>query len=202
MLAARHTAKIQKKISLARVTIAGLGGLGSNIAVALTRMGIGELRLIDFDRVELSNLNRQQYGIRHLGQQKTDALREVISEINPYVKVEADCVRITEENAAELLCMERFICEAFDVPENKAMLVNTLLSQCPDCIIVAASGMAGYGSANDIITKRTSSRLYLSGDGVTDLNPQAYGLMAPRVAICANHQANMVLRLILDQTNP
>lgn len=199
MLVERHTADVQRKLSAARVAVAGLGGLGSNLAVSLARMGIGALRLFDFDRVELSNLNRQQYGIRHLGRYKTDAIREVIAEINPYIEVETVCVRLTAENTAELLGQEPIVCEAFDVPENKAMLVNTLLARCPGCTIIAASGMAGYGSANQIVTRKAGERLYLCGDGVTGLQPEAYGLMASRVAVCANHQANMALRLILEQ---
>lgn len=198
MLTERHTAAVQEKISAARVAIAGLGGLGSNIALSLARMGIGELHIIDFDRVEISNLNRQQYGIRHLGRYKTDALREIIAEINPYIKVEADCLRVVPENVSRLFSHEKIVCEAFDRPENKAMLVNTLLTSCPDCTVIAASGMAGSGPANDIQTKKHGGRLYLCGDGVTDISP-GYGLMASRVAICANHQAHMALRLILEQ---
>lgn len=198
MLIERHTAPVQQKISGARIAIAGLGGLGSNIAISLARMGVGALHLVDFDRVEISNLNRQQYGIRHLGHYKTDALRDVIAQINPYIQVEADCVKVTCENIRALFSCEPIVCEAFDLPENKAMLVSTLLTECPSCTVIAASGMAGCGPANAITTKKISDRLYLCGDGVTDIAP-GYGLMASRVAICANHQAHMALRLILEQ---
>ena len=60
-LVARHGAARQAKFEAARAAVCGLGGLGSNVAIALARAGVGHLHLIDFDRVEPSNLNRQQY---------------------------------------------------------------------------------------------------------------------------------------------
>lgn len=79
----RHSAGVQDKLDHARVAVAGLGGLGSNVAFALARIGVGHLHLIDFDRVDLTNLNRQQYLLRHLGMYKTDALKEELLQINP-----------------------------------------------------------------------------------------------------------------------
>ena len=197
----RHGTLAHEKISRAHVAVAGLGGLGSNIAVNLARLGVGRLRLIDFDHVDISNLNRQQYAIRHLGMLKTDAMREIIAEINPYIEVDAECVTVDEHNAERLFAREQIVCEAFDAPENKALLVGALLEKCSGCVVVAASGMAGYGSANEIATRRRGGRLYLCGDGATDIGPGT-SLMAPRVSVCAGHQANMVLRLILGETNP
>ncbi len=191
----------QEKISKARVAVAGLGGLGSNIAVSLARAGVGSLCLVDFDRVEQSNLNRQYYGMRHLGRYKTEALREVIAEIAPNVDITAECVRVTSENVMKLFGEEQIVCEAFDAPENKALLVNALLTGSDGCIVIAGSGMAGFGSANDIITKRVNSRLYVCGDGASGIG-EGVALAAPRVAICANHMAHMALRLILEEVDP
>ena len=111
---------------------------------ALARIGVGHLHLIDFDRVDLTNLNRQQYFIRHLGMYKTEALREEILEINPYLDIRTDCIRVTEENLKGLFEEDTIICEAFDVPENKAMLVNGVLECFPEKRLVSASGMAGF----------------------------------------------------------
>lgn len=200
-LVERHGTEVHRKISRARVAIAGLGGLGSNIAVNLARLGVGCLHLVDYDRVEVSNLNRQQYGLRHVGRYKTDALREVLGEINPYIRVVTDRVKVTRDNAVVLFGAEQIVCEAFDLPENKALLVGTLLERCPDCVVVAASGLAGYGSSNEITTRQAGGRLYLCGDGKTEAQA-GRGLMAPRVSICAGHQTNMVLRLILGEDTP
>lgn len=197
---ARFPEEFHRAVSGARVAIAGLGGLGSNLAVMLTRCGVGHLFLVDFDRVDITNLNRQAYRIPHLGQYKTDALPSILREINPYLEVETRCVRVSEANAAELFGSYSLVCEAFDRPENKAILVNTLLSKCPHTTIVSGSGMAGYGEANTIQTTRVMRRLYVCGDRTTDVN-DGIGLMAPRVAVCAGHQANQVIRLIAQQNH-
>ena len=194
----RHTLPVYETLKSASAAIAGLGGLGSNIAVSLTRAGVGRLMLVDFDRVELSNLNRQQYFVRHIGRYKTEALTEILRDINPYVKIHSQTVRVTEENASEIFKDYNIVCEAFDRPENKAMLINTLLTENNDKIIVSGSGMAGYIDANTIKTRRITDRLYICGDGVTDA-ADVNGLMAPRVAVCANHQANAVIRLMMDE---
>lgn len=197
----RHGEDLQNKISAARVAVCGLGGLGSNIAIALARAGVGHLHLIDFDRVDLTNLNRQQYAVGQLGQYKTDALRETLALISPYCDVTCDTVRVTEENLPDLLKTEDYICEAFDRAEAKAMLVSGVLEHFPEKYLVAASGLAGLGSANTIQTRRVSQRFYLCGDGTSD-SSVGLGLVASRVLVCAAHEANMILRLIAGETEP
>lgn len=192
----RHSADHQKKLSKARVAVAGLGGLGSHVAFMLTRIGVGHLHLIDFDQVDLANLNRQQYLIRHIGRKKTDALLEELKGINPYLDIRTDCVRMTEENVAALFEQDEIICEAFDRPEEKAMLVNGILENYPDKLLVAASGMAGYGGSNAICTRKVTDHFYLCGDGVSGIE-QGDCLMAPRVALCAAHQANLITAYLL-----
>ena len=195
-LCQRHGKALQDKLQKAKIAIAGLGGLGSNIAIGLARIGVGQLHLVDFDRVDLTNLNRQHYFIHHLGQYKTEALKKQILEINPYIRVSTDCLKITASNVATLFSDADIICEAFDVPENKAMLVNTVLEQLPDKWLVSGNGMAGYGKSNLIQTKAIMSKFYLCGDYI--IINEAQPLMAPRVAICAGHEANMVAELIIE----
>ena len=195
-LCQRHGKALQDKLQKAKVAIAGLGGLGSNIAIGLARIGVGQLHLVDFDRVDLTNLNRQHYFIHHLGQCKTEALKKQILEINPYIRVSTNCLKITASNVATLFSDADIICEAFDVPENKAMLVNTVLEQLPDKWLVSGNGMAGYGQSNLIQTKAIMSKFYLCGDNIS--SNEAQPLMAPRVAICAGHEANMVAELIIE----
>lgn len=197
----RHGEDLQNKISAARVAVCGLGGLGSNIAIALARAGVGHLHLIDFDRVDLTNLNRQQYAVGQLGQYKTDALRETLSLVSPYCDVTCDTIQVTEENLPDLLKTEDYICEAFDRAEAKAMLVSGVLEHFPEKYLVAGSGLAGLGSANTIQTRRVSKRFYLCGDGTSD-SSVGLGLVASRVLVCAAHEANMILRLIAGETEP
>jgi len=196
MMAARHTPAVHNKLKEGKVAVAGLGGLGSNISVMLAQAGVGKLLLVDFDVVELSNLNRQHYDLTHLGMLKTDALKKQIEKINPFIETETGTLKVTEENVMTVFNGYPIVCEAFDNPQYKAMLVNALLAQ-GEQTIVAASGMAGFDSANNIKTRQRFKNLYVCGDFKTPVQ-EGSGLMAPRVAVCAAHQANMVLRLLLN----
>ena len=198
ILRQRHGEARQEKISSATVAICGLGGLGSNIAVSLSRAGISKLILIDFDRVDISNLHRQQYKASQVGINKPDALAENLHEIAPYVTLETHDIRITDQNAFPLLQQADIICEAFDDAAAKAMLTNLVLTKMPEKYLVAASGMAGFGSANDIRTRRVSSHFYLCGDGVSDV-ADGIGLVSSRVMLCAAHQAHTVLRILAGE---
>lgn len=192
----RFSSKIYEKLKSAEVAIAGLGGIGSHVAVSLARSGIGHIHLVDFDTVDLTNLNRQAYTIEHVGRLKTEALKKLLLNINPYLNITIDTIKVTENNVVKIFQGFPIVCEAFDNPDNKAMLVNTLLEKCPSLKIVASSGMAGFESSNSIKTTRIMKNFYLCGDKVSD-SYSGIGLMAGRVNICAGHEANMVIRLIL-----
>ena len=197
-LIARHGPELQKRFSSATIAVCGLGGLGSNIAIALARAGIGKLLLIDFDCVDITNLHRQQYKANQIGLYKADALAENLSEIAPYTKTKAVTAKITEDNLVELLKDADIICEALDNAESKAMLVNGVLEQLPHCCLVAASGMAGMDTPNAIKTRKIMKRFYLCGDEVSDV-ADTIGLVAPRVMICAAHQAHTALRILAGE---
>ncbi len=197
-LIARHGLDLHKRFSSATVAVCGLGGLGSNIAIALARAGIGKLLLIDFDRVDITNLHRQQYKANQIGCYKADALAENLSEIAPYTEIQTVTAKVTEENFTDLLKDADIVCEAFDKAEAKAMLVNGVLKQLPDCYLVAASGMAGMDTPNTIRTRKVMKRLYLCGDEVSDVS-DTIGLVAPRVMLCAAHQAHTVLRILAGE---
>ena len=197
----RHGAELQKKFTQAAVAVCGLGGLGSNIAISLARAGIGHLHLIDFDRVDISNLNRQQYAASQLGQYKTETLKQTLACIAPYCDVRIDTVAVTEDNVRELLQDDAVICEAFDRAEAKAMLVNSVLEMFPEKYLVSGSGMAGMASANAIRTRRVTKRFYLCGDETSDVN-DGIGLVSARVMVCAAHQAHMVLRILAGEYEP
>ncbi|MBQ9763604.1 MAG: sulfur carrier protein ThiS adenylyltransferase ThiF [Phascolarctobacterium sp.] len=184
-----------RKLQQARVAVAGLGGLGSNIAILLVRMGVENLHLIDFDKVDFSNLHRQQYFPEQIGEYKTEALASILKKINPYVKLKLDCVKVTEENLPTLFTKEDIICEAFDNPQAKAMLVNGVLENFPGKVMVASSGMAGLGDGNLVKARRLNKNLYLCGDGVSDCAMES--LYAARVALCGAQQAHLVQRIIL-----
>ena len=193
----RHGKELQQAFSSATVAICGLGGLGSNIAIALARAGLGKLILIDFDRVDITNLHRQQYKASQIGLYKTEALAENLKEIAPYISLELHTERITEENAKAILSDADILCEAFDSAEAKAMLTEIVLTEMRDKYLVAASGMAGLYDANRIKTRKVTSKFYLCGDGESDVS-EGMGLVSSRVMICAAHQAHTVLRILAN----
>jgi len=196
LLAARHTATVHDILKQATVGIAGVGGLGSAIAIALTRAGIGKLIVADFDVVEPSNLNRQQYFIDQIGLPKVEALRTNLSRINPFTTVCPHNNYLDENNIPEIFSGVDTMVEAFDRAESKAMLARLWLRGFPDTPLVAASGMAGYACSNTIRTRRGINNMYVCGDEVSEVR-DIYSLMAPRVGIAAHHQANCVIQLLL-----
>ena len=195
LLSACNPPNLTDKLLNARVGIAGCGGLGSNAAAALARMGIGELVLADFDIVEPTNLNRQNFTAEDIGLAKVTALSRYLQKINPVISIKPFEQRITDKNIPVIFDKCQIVLECFDQAQEKKMLVETLLSKLPEVKVVAASGVAGLRDANDVKTKKINSRLWLCGDGETGLEP-GIGLTAPRVLIAAGHQALCAVRII------
>ena len=193
----RHGKQLQEKLSRSAVAICGLGGLGSLIAILLARVGVGKLILIDFDKVDITNLHRQQYKAFQIGMYKTEAIESNLKEIAPYIKTELHTVRMDESNYYALLKNADIICEAFDNAETKASIVNFVLTYMPGKYMIASSGMAGLDSANTIKTRKVSKHFYLCGDEKTELT-DTVGLLASRVSVCASHEAHMVIRILTE----
>ena len=196
MIASRNSPELNLALSKAVIGVAGLGGLGSNIALSLARVGVKKLVLADFDVVEPSNLNRQQYFVRHIGLKKTQALKELINDVNPFVEVETHDIFLDEKNVASVFGECEILCEAFDNGAGKAMILNEAGASLKEKKIIGASGMAGYFSSNLIKTIKFAKNVYLCGD-LTNEAKIGQGLMAPRVAVCANHEANLAIRLLM-----
>jgi sulfur carrier protein ThiS adenylyltransferase len=196
LMSARHTPGVHSRMKRARVGIAGLGGLGSVVAPALTRMGVGELILADFDVVEPSNLNRQQYRVEDIGLPKTEAMTRQLRSVNPYIRLETHRVVLDETNLPEIYAGVDALVECLDRAEAKAMLIGTAVENLPETYVVGASGVAGYGDSNGIRTIQLGDRVFMVGDLVSAAEP-GRGLMAPRVGIAANHQANLVVSLLM-----
>lgn len=198
MVTLRNTPGIQETLKKATVGIAGIGGLGSNVAVHLARAGVGHLVVADFDLVDPSNLNRQNYYTRHIGMKKTEALADILFNINPYIQLTPHHTYLDSTNIRPLFKDVTVMVEAFDRAENKSLLIDEwtpLLSQIP---LVSASGMAGMGPSNEIRTRRLGENLYIVGDLTSDYE-SGHGIMSSRVILCAAHQSNAVLRLLLNQ---
>jgi len=177
------------------VGIAGAGGLGSTVAVALARAGVGRLVIADFDRVEPSNLNRQQYFVDQVGRVKVEALKENLLRVNPFSVYEVHELRLTRRNAAVIFKAVDVLVEAFDKAEAKEMLIEACLRRFPGRPIVAASGLAGYGGNNKLHTRRMGN-LYICGDEASQ-PPRGVSPMAPRVGVVAHLQANLAVELLV-----
>ena len=190
------TAEQSQRLQVAKVAIVGLGGLGSNVALWLARLGVGQLLLYDFDKVELSNLNRQYYFLEDVSQYKATALLRHLKAVNPYGNYHSRVVRLTEDNLAELLSEAHIVCEALDKPEAKALLVNGVLESFPDKYLVSASGLAGFASSASMQVRQVTPRFYLCGDGISDM--LQLPLCGARVGLCAAQEALTIARIILQ----
>ncbi|MCE5228711.1 sulfur carrier protein ThiS adenylyltransferase ThiF [bacterium] len=198
LMVARHGPGIHEKVKRARVGIAGCGGLGSAVAIALARLGVGVLRLVDYDIVEPSNLNRQQFFIDQIGRMKTDALAENLARINPYVKTESIQMRLNRANIAPTFADCDAVAECFDDPIAKRDMTVAMRHDLPHVPLVTVSGIAGIGPSDKIGIRKIFDNIWMVGDGETEAAP-GQGLLAPRVAVAAGHQANVILRILLGE---
>lgn len=194
--------EITKNRTCCNIGIAGCGGLGSNVAMLLIRAGIPNLTLVDFDKVELTNLNRQFYFQKDIGKQKTAALKENLLQINPEANIKIFDEKINENNLYDLFSNCKVIVEAFDTVDAKTMIAQRFQrEEFADKYLIAASGLAGIKSANMIQTKRIANNIYICGDFFTESNRET-GLLSSRVMVTAAHQANMVLRIVSGNYKP
>ena len=191
----RHDPEVLAALRASSVGVAGCGGLGSNAALSLARAGVGRLILADFDRVEPSNLNRQQYTVAQIGSRKAEALSVNLRAAAPFTSVTAWDVKVAPSNVEKLFGEADLLIEAFDRAEEKGRLINAWLRLHPDRYVIAGSGLSGYG-ANASLKTRRIGRLYVCGDGVSE-PPPGISPMAPRVALVANMQANLAVELLV-----
>ncbi len=189
--------KIKKKLKNASVGIAGIGGLGSNAAIALVRAGIGRLVLVDFDKIEESNLDRQYYFLDQIGKQKVAVIKENIKRIDPNVIVETYDLKLERGSMAKPFKDVDVVIEALDKAVTKTEFIEEILLNLPEKPIVAASGVAGYGHSERIVTKKLG-KLNICYDEQA-LSSENDILMAPRVCLMANWEANLAIEIILGE---
>ncbi len=179
------------------VGIAGAGGLGSNVAMALTRVGVGKLIVVDFDVVVESNLNRQFYFKHQVGFKKVDALRANLLSINPELILETYDVKLDSSNILSFFQNVDVMVEAFDRAEMKQIIIEKFQTEKPEIPLIVGNGMAGWGNSNDMKVQQYGN-LYICGDGVSEVADNLPPI-APRVNICAAMEANVVLSILLNK---
>ena len=195
LIFSRQPSEITGRLKKACVGIAGAGGLGTVVAEILARSGLGKLVIADYDIVEPSNLNRQRFFISQLGMPKVHALADTIKKFNPFVEVVPVNERVTAESCSRIFSGCSIVAECFDSPANKADIIFGLRKNLPGCIAVAASGIAGIQSGDEIKTIKISDNFYVIGDMESDA-AAGTGLFASRVGIAACLQAHCIIRLI------
>lgn len=194
-------AGVRARLAQSHVAIVGCGGLGSNAANMLVRSGVGELTLIDFDVIDESNLNRQLFFRDQLGRPKTEALAETLRRIAPDVKLHVHTTCATEDNLVDLVGASDVVIEAVDHADTKALIANVLMVSLPERPLISASGLAGFSSANEIVTERLGDAFYLVGDLESDVRDQL-PLLASRVMVAAAHEAHAAIRILLGHPEP
>ncbi len=180
------------KIEKARIGIAGAGGLGSNGAACLVRVGFKRFTIADFDLVDPSNLDRQFYFEDQVGMKKVEALRTNLLRINPCLELQMLPVKLEPANILETFQDCDVVVECLDRAEAKSMLVSALLSSGK--LIVSASGLGGYGSSDDLKIRKLKPNLIMIGDLASDIEQSP--ALSPRVCIVAAKQADVVLEFV------
>ena len=178
------------------VGIAGAGGLGSNCAMHLVRSGFKRFMLVDYDKVDATNLNRQHFSLDQIGNSKIEALAENMRAVNPDLLIDSKSVRLTRDNLFALFHDCDVVVEALDGPLYKKAVVEAFLST--DKLVVSASGIGGSGNADDIRTRKVRETLYMIGDMETACstkNPP----FSPKVGLAAAKQADVVLSYYLEK---
>jgi len=191
--------EIKEKLKGKTVGIAGAGGLGSNCAVALARVGVGKIIIADFDTISEGNLNRQYYFNDQIGQKKVFTLADNIYFINESTEIVPVDVKLNRKNILSIFNTCDVIVEAFDLAKMKQMIIETVQTAWPDKPLVVGLGMAGWGNSNSIAMRQVDN-LYICGDETTEIAEDLPPL-APRVGMVANMQANVVIDLLLQEMN-
>ncbi len=182
-----------QKIENARVGLAGAGGLGSNCAAHLVRIGFKKLTIVDFDTVDPSNLDRQFYFADQVGMKKTEALKANLLRINPDLELVMVDWKLEPGACAGVFQDCSVVAECLDSAETKQALVAELLPL--GCLIVSASGLGGIGSSDNIKVHRIKPNLVIVGDLDSDIETKP--ALSPRVNVASAKQSDVVLEYVL-----
>ncbi len=191
----------QKRISNTKVLIVGAGGLGTYVASFLTSMGIGSLGIVDFDNIELSNLNRQiMYSEKDIGKTKVSVLTNKLGNLNSQVQIEGYCNRIEDKCCHELFNEYEIVCDCTDNLHTRLEIDRLCKEHKKPLVYSAVGGWEGY-----ITVLHAKNKVGLSD--VLSLNEYAenelsncsdIGIINTTCSIAGSMQANEVIKLILE----
>ncbi len=171
-----------------KIGIAGVGGIGSNVAVNLARAGVKNFKIADFDKVEKSNLNRQFYFEDQIGNYKVNMLEENLKRISSDIIIEKEVLRLNRENMDAYYADCDVIVEGFDVKECKKDILEIFSAKGK--FIVSANGIGGTDLEN-IECKQLGNNIYIVGDFVSDI--EKFKTFPTKVSMVAAIMANIIL---------
>ncbi|MBS7631695.1 HesA/MoeB/ThiF family protein [Candidatus Bathyarchaeota archaeon] len=190
----------QLKLKKAKVCIVGLGGLGSPISIQLASMGVGHLRIVDRDVVEISNLQRQHlYGIDVLGYPKVEAAAKRLRKLNPFIEVEPIPTALRATNAEKLIEGVDVVVDGLDRMAPRYILNRTCVKL--GIPYVYGSAITHVGNVSTIVPGETACLECFQG-GINDANLPTcavVGVNPSIINVIASIQASEVVKIILGE---
>jgi len=192
----------QKKIISANVLVIGLGGLGCPLITYLAASGVGTIGILDYDKVELSNLNRQTlFGLSDVGKFKVNQAKKYIKKINKKVKVIAYNKKLTSKNVGMILKKFDIICDGTDNFNTRYLINDSCKLNKKILISAAISKFEGHLMKFDFKKKGPCYKCFMPEIPSDDNNCQTEGIFSPIAGIMGSLQANEVLKTILNFKN-
>ncbi len=194
----------QKRLKAASVLLVGTGGLGSPAGLYLAAAGVGRIGLVDGDRVELSNLQRQViHSTQKIGMLKVESGGEVLGNLNPTIQIEKIPSRFTEANAAEVASTYDVLLDCTDNIQTRLIINKVCVQQKKPMVHGAVFRYEGQVSVFDAKAGPCYRCLYpqIPDDGVL-LNPALHGLLATTPGVVGLIMATETLKMILGIGEP
>jgi sulfur carrier protein ThiS adenylyltransferase len=180
-----------------KIGIAGIGGIGSNVARQLVQAGVKKIKIVDFDCVEASNLNRQFYRFSQVGERKTEALKKNLEDILPGlpsgVTIEKMDKKIQPGDAKNIFLDCAIVVEGFDDKDLKKMIIEELCTTGHR--VVSASGIAGRDMES--VGQKQMGLCHIVGDLTS--GQDGHELFPPKIAMVASIMAGIVLNAIENE---
>ena len=192
----------QKKILSANVLVIGLGGLGCPLLTYLVASGVGKIGIVDFDKVEISNLNRQTlFSTSDIGKLKVKQAKKAIYRLNKNIKVVPFEKKLTSKNIDNILKKFDIICDGTDNYKTRYLINDYCVKNKKILITSAISKFDGHLMSFNFKKKGPCYRCFMPSPPDFENNCQTEGIFSPVAGIMGTLQANEVLKCILNKKN-
>ncbi len=192
----------QKKILNSKVLIIGLGGLGCPLLTYLASSGVGKIGIVDHDKIEISNLNRQTlFNINDIDKYKVHRAKNVINKVNNKIKIKMYKKKLTKVNAGSIIKDFDIVCDGTDNFETRYIINDECKKRKKTLISAAISKFDGHLYKFNFGKKASCYRCFMPEKPIIEKNCEADGVFSPVAGILGSLQANEVLKTILDLKN-